>query len=148
MNPETFPLGLYKANVELQLHIARLLQEGSHRWLEAAQQCSAGSMLETTARIEGLLRAADWQALSSLPSEVFLRAYQGRVSDAQTINQIAMRNQTDFAAGLQQAMKSWQETVSETWGGAAGAEPFASTFRPWMQPLASAQAASPGKTRK
>lgn len=148
MNTETFPLGLYKANAELQLQITRLLQEGSHHWLEAAQQCSAGGMLETTARIESLRRAADWQASSTLPSEVFLRAYHGRLHDAQTFNHIAMRNQAAFTAGLQQAMKHWQETVSEAWGGAAGLESFASTVGAWMPPLASAQAASSINSKK
>lgn len=62
------PIHLYKANAELQLQITRLLQESSHHWLEAMQQLSAGGVLETTSRIQGLQQAADWQALATLPS--------------------------------------------------------------------------------
>jgi acetoacetyl-CoA reductase len=81
MNNE-LPIQLYKANAELQLQITRLLQESGHRWLEAMQQLSAGSVEETTARIQSLQQAADWQTLATLPSEVFRRLYQGRVGDA------------------------------------------------------------------
>jgi len=72
------PIHLYKANAELQLQITRLLQESSHHWLEVMQQLSAGGVLETTSRIQGLQQAADWQALATLPSEVFWRLCQGR----------------------------------------------------------------------
>lgn len=78
MNSE-LPIQLYKANAELQLQITRLLQESGHHWLEAMQQLSAGGVLETTSRIQNLQQAADWQALATLPSEVFWRLCQGRM---------------------------------------------------------------------
>lgn len=91
MNSE-LPIQLYKANAELQLQITRLLQESGHHWLEAMQQLSAGSMLETTSRIQNLQQAADWQALATLPTEVFWRLSQGRMGDAQAVGQAAVKN--------------------------------------------------------
>ena len=61
MSMETLPLDLYKANVELQLRITRLLQEGGHRWLESVQKSNLRSMEQTTAEIEGLLQTGNWQ---------------------------------------------------------------------------------------
>ena len=105
MNNE-LPIQLYKANAELQLQITRLLQESGHCWLEAMQQLSAGSVEETTARIQGLQQAADWQALATLPSEVFRCLYQGRVGDAQAIAQTTAKSQAAFVDGLRQALRA------------------------------------------
>ncbi len=102
MSTETLSLDLYKANVELQLRITRLLQESGHQWLEAVQRASAENIAETTAEIEGLMRAGNWQALVTLPSESFWRLFQKRTGDMQLVNQIALKNQTSFASGLQQ----------------------------------------------
>ena len=98
MNNE-LPIQLYKANAELQLQITRLLQESGHHWLEAMQQLSAGGVLETTSRIQNLQQAADWQALATLPSEVFWRLCQGRMGDTQAVGQAAERHHAHHRAG-------------------------------------------------
>ena len=128
------PIHLYKANAELQLQITRLLQESSHHWLEVMQQLSAGSVLETTSRIQGLQQAADWQALATLPSEVFWRLCQGRMGDAQAVGQVAAKSQTAFANGLRQALTTWQGSVSEVFGASGDAASFAQLCQPWTQP--------------
>ena len=141
MNSE-LPIQLYKANAELQLQITRLLQESGHHWLEAMQQLSAGSMLETTSRIQNLQQAADWQALATLPTEVFWRLSQGRMGDAQAVGQVAAKSQTAFANGLRQALTTWQGSVSEAFGASGDAASFAQLCQPWTQPW-SAPAATP-----
>ena len=141
MNNE-LPIQLYKANAELQLQITRLLQESGHRWLEAMQQLSAGGVEETTARIQRLQQAADWQALATLPSEAFRCLYQGRVGDAQAIAQTATRGQAAFVDGLRQALTTWQGSVSEAFGTSGDSAPFVQLFQPWAQPW-SAPAATP-----
>lgn len=141
MNNE-LPIQLYKANAELQLQITRLLQESGHRWLEAMQQLSTGSVEETTARIQSLQQAADWQTLATLPSEVFRRLYQGRVGDAQALAETAAKSQSAFVDGLRQALTTWQASVSETFGAGGDAASFAHLFQPWTQPW-SAPAATP-----
>ena len=133
MNSE-LPIQLYKANAELQLQITRLVQESGHRWLEAMQQLSAGGVQETTARIQGLQQAADWQALATLPSEVFRCLYQGRVGDAQAIAQTATKGQAAFVDGLRQALTTWQGSVSEVFGASGDAASFAQLCQPWTQP--------------
>ncbi len=146
MNDE-LPIHLYKANAELQLQVTRLLQESGHRWIEAMQQLSADGVLETTSRIQGLQQAADWQALATLPSEVFWRLCQGRMGDAQSVGQVAVKSQTAFADGLRQALADWQESVSKALGSSAGTPSVAQLFQQWTQPPAAPAAASPRKAR-
>lgn len=131
MSIEALPLNLYKANTELQLRLTRLLQESGHRWLEATQQPSSENISETTAEIEGLLRSANWQSLTTLPAESFWRLFQSRITDTQTINQIAVKNQAAFTAGVQQALESWQKSVTEVVGATTSAQPFPDIFKQW-----------------
>jgi ABC-type cobalamin transport system permease subunit len=147
MNSE-LPIHLYKANAQLQLEVTRLLQESGHQWLEAIQQLSADSMQETTVGIQGLQQAADWQALATLPSDVFWRLCQGRMNDVQALGQVAARNQTLFADGLRQALASWQASVSEAVGISADTASFGKPWQPWTQPATGPAATSQGKTGK
>ncbi len=142
------PIHLYKANAELQLQITRLLQESSHHWLEAMQQLSAGGVLETTSRIQGIQQAADWQALAALPSEVFWRLCQGRMGDAQAVGQVAAKGQAAFANGLRQALRTWQESVSEAFGTNGDAASFTQFCQRWAQPWTAPSAVPQGKTKK
>lgn len=142
------PIHLYKANAELQLQITRLLQESSHHWLEAMQQLSAGGVEETTARIQRLQQAADWQALATLPSEAFRCLYQGRVGDAQAIAQTATKGQATFVDGLRQALTTWQGSVSEAFGASGDAASFAQLFQPWTQPWFGPAATPQSKAEK
>lgn len=144
MNSE-LPIHLYKANAELQLQITRVLQESGHHWFEAMQQLSAGGMLETTSRIQGLQQAADWQALAALPSEVFWRLCQGRVGDAQAVGQAAAKSQAAFADGLRQALATWQASVSEALGASGDTASFVQL---WTQPWTALGAAPQGKDKK
>jgi hypothetical protein len=142
------PIHLYKANAELQLQITRLLQESSHHWLEAMQQLSAGGVLETISRIQGLQQAADWQALATLPSEVFWRLCQGRMGDTQAVGQVAAKSQVAFVNGLRQAVATWQESVSEAFGASGDAASFMQLCQRWAQPWTAPSAAPQGKTKK
>lgn len=141
------PLNLYKANTELQLQITRLLQEASHRWLEAAHQLSAEGILETTTQIQGLLNIADWQAATTLPAEVFWRLLEGRLTDAQSVNQVAMKSQAAFADGVREALAHWQEAVGAAFGSEADHAGFPQLYQQWTQPWAAPQAPR-GKAHK
>lgn len=149
MNNGTLPMDLYKANVQLQLSITRLLQESGHSWLETAREFSAEGVAETTAQIENLLRAGDWQSLATLPSEVFWRMLQGQLGDARTMGQIAVRSQTAFTSGLQEALTSWQQAVSAALGGRTdSAASVTGVLNQWMQTWAPAGAAGRGQADK
>lgn len=140
MSIEALPLELYKANIELQLRITRLLQEGGHNWLESAQKSSAEGIAETTAEIESLLSSASWQSLATLPSETFWRMFQHRVNDTQAINQLAIKNQATFTTGLQQALESWQKSVASVVGGSQTSQPILDLFKQWGAPWTQAGA--------
>lgn len=131
MSTETLSLDLYKANVELQLRIIRLLQETGHQWLEAVQRASTDNIAETGAEIESLLRTANWQSLGTLPGESFWRLFQQRTGDVQLVNQIAVKNQAALTGGLQQALESWQKSVGSVVGTANVARPLQDIFGQW-----------------
>jgi hypothetical protein len=132
MNTEILPVDLYKANVELQLRITRLLQEGALRWLESVQKSSAEGVAEITAGIEGLQGSANWQSMAMLPAKTFWRAFQHRVNDGQAINQLAIKNQA----------------VIGVLGGSQSTQPLLQAFgqlgAAWAQPAS----ADNGKTGK
>lgn len=148
MSTDTLPLNLYKANIELQLRISRLLQESGHQWLETVQSSSKENIAETTAEIEGLLRSSDWQSLATLPSESFWRLFQQRTGDVQLFNQIAIKNQAAFTSGLQQALENWQKAVVSTVGSANAAQPLQDIFKQWGATWASATGKTQDKAGK
>lgn len=148
MSFETIPLSSYKANVELQLRLSRLLQESGHRWLDSVQQSSSESIAETTAQIEGLLRSENWQALATLPAETFWRLFQSRMSDAQTLNQIAVQNQAAFTTGLQQALESWQSAATQTLSTSGSTLPLQDIFKQWGALFTPPGSGAQGKSSK
>jgi hypothetical protein len=123
-----------------QLQITRLLQESGHHWLEAVQQLSAGSVLETTSRIQNLQQAADWQALATLPSEVFWRLCQGRMGDTQAVGKCS-QEPGRLCRWLRQALTTWQESVSEAFGASGDAASFTQLCQHWTQPWTAPSAA-------
>lgn len=128
MSAGSFPSELYKANIELQQRIIELLQECGGNWMAAVQQFGMGGTSDSTAQIEGRLRAADWQSLATLPSEVLWPAFQSRLNDVQVANQIALKNQISFATGLQQALGNWHQSVFDAFGRALEGGNF---FKHW-----------------
>ena len=57
MSNETIPLNLFKANLELQLRLQRLVQENGQQWLENATRAGKDGIAESGAEIENLLKA-------------------------------------------------------------------------------------------
>lgn len=135
MNNE-LPLQLYKANAELQLQINRLLQESGRHWLDAMQQINTSRVLESGMRIQGLQQAADWQALATLPAELFWRMCQGQVGDGRELGEAAAKTQAAFADGLREALLAWQKSVSEAFGASGDPASAARIYQQWMQPWA------------
>lgn len=136
MSIQATPLNLFKANAELQLRIAQLMRESGHRWLASAQQTSAAGISETTAELQSLLRAEDWQSLASLPAEAFMRRLEDRMSDAKSASDIAIKNQEAFASGLKQALETWQKAVADALRADASpnlpALPLQDIFKQWL----------------
>lgn len=144
MSTENFPVNLYKTNLELQLRIMQLLQDNRQHWLEAAQQQNTAAIAKTQAEIEDLSQASDLQSLVTMPTDTAGHLFQSYLSSIQTMNEIAIKSQTDFSAGLQQALQDWQKSVNLTLGDNAN---FAS-WLPTSKSLAgkSASAAKQKKT--
>lgn len=131
MSTEALPLDLFKANLELHLRITRLAQENSQRWLEVASRAGNDGVAESSAEIENLLKAENWQALAALPTQAFWRQFQQRVGDTQTLVQAAVSNQTAFTQGLQQAVQEWQKAVNTAAGSADAIAPLQDLFKQW-----------------
>ena len=148
MNGNNTLLDLCKANVQWQMNVTRLLQQGSHHWLEAAHQVSADSMARTTAQAEDLLRAEDQQAMLALPSQAVASALQGLAGARGTLANAAVQNQMDFTSGLQQALRDWQQAVTAATSGRAQADSWISPFEQWRFPWPSAASSVAGKPTK
>jgi hypothetical protein len=137
-NPIELTLSLYKANLELQLKLARLVQENSRQWLDFSYRLVNDGIAESNAGVEQLLKTEDWQKLSTLPAESFWRQLQQRFGDTQAAAQIAVSAQTTFASGLQDAVRNWQKETTTTLSSIAPAAPLNGTgwtelFKPWEQ---------------
>ncbi len=141
MSIDTIPLQLHKANLELQLQITRLTQEGGQRWLEVAAKAGSEGIAEAKAEIEGVKQAGNWQSLATLPGESFWRMLQHRVGDSQDLTQAAIKNQAAFASGLQEAIESWQKSVGEVFGSTGSTQPVKDLFKQWasLWPIPGAQ---------
>ena len=149
MSNETIPLNLFKANLELQLRLQRLVQENGQQWLENATRAGKDGIAESGAEIESLLKAQNWQELATLPAEAFWRQLQQRFGDSQAAAQIAITAQTGFAHGLQEAVQAWQQQTAGVLGEVApaalsgGDSPWANLFKPWQQLLQAAATDTP-----
>ncbi|WP_430391132.1 phasin family protein [Dyella sp. 20L07] len=119
--PNDLPLSLYKANTELQLRVNKLVMEHWKKWLELSTKSVGDGIAESQARIEQLIKAQDWAALSTLPGETFWQQLQQRAGEANITNQVAANVQTQFAQGLQEAIQVWQKDTARALGGAGDA---------------------------
>lgn len=125
------PLNLYKANLELQVRINKLLQESARQWLDMGNRLVGDGIAESNAEVESLLQAQDWQKLASLPAETFWRQLQQRFGDSQAATQIAISAQTAFTTGLQQAVQTWQKETASAVGTAANDAALNAANKAW-----------------
>ncbi len=127
------PLTLYKANLEFYLKTGKLLQESGQRWLEIGTRAFGDGIAESRAEVDQLIRSGDWQALAALPQDAYWRQLQQRFGDSQAVAQIAISNQTQFFAGLQEALQTWQEESAAALGVATHALPLNATIEDLLQ---------------
>lgn len=122
------PSNLYRTNLELQLRIAGLVQESALKWLEMGKYTMGDDLAESAAEAEQLLKARDWQTLTTLPGEAFWHQLLLGFGDAEAAAKIALEAQTSFVTGLQDAIRTWQEETVRIVG-EAGAATLFGTFR-------------------
>lgn len=113
------PMALWKANLDLQLRIGRLLQDSARDWMDLGTRAAGEGAAEFDAEVRRLLHAGDWQALAALPVEAFWRQAEQRVGDGQDLNQRVLRAQEDFVRGLAEALGDWQSRLAAAWPGTA-----------------------------
>lgn len=148
------PLGLFKANLELQARINRLVQESGQQWLEFENRLLGDGIAESNAEIRELLKAEDWSALATLPAESFWRQIQQRFGDSQAAVQIAVTTQTAFVNGLQDSLQAWQKETTQALGaGGTTAVPQAwndmyTTWQRLFSPATSASTVEAGPAAK
>ncbi|MCE0734090.1 phasin family protein [Halomonas sp. G15] len=131
MSNEAIPLNLFKANLELQLRLQRLMQENGQQWLENTARAGNENIAESGAEIESLLKAQNWQELATLPAQACWRQFQHQMGGAQVMPQVAIKNQTTFTQGLQQAIQDWQKSVTQAVDQADSVLPFQDLFKQW-----------------
>lgn len=149
MSAQTIPLHLLKAQIELQLHLGKLLQESGQQWLEHAARSGPERIAETGNEIAGLHKTSNWQELATLPAQAFWRHAHLRMGHAQALAQTAMASQMALMQGVQQAVQDWQQQVAGVLGSAQGGT---HTSVPWSDLLARwtsavQTAATPGNAR-
>ena len=145
------PLKLIRANLELQLRIAALIQDHGRQWTELAGRTVGDGRVEHEAELRELLGTNDWQALAALPANAFWRQMQQRIGDGQELARIAVGAQTAFAGGLIDALQAWQRETADalaSGGTAAAGGAWRAWLEPWERLLSeSGPAASGRKTR-
>ncbi|MGJ4803241.1 phasin family protein [Luteimonas sp. SDU82] len=120
------PMALWKANLDLQMRLGRLMQESGQHWLELGTRAAGESAAEFQTEATRLLQAGNWQALAALPMDAFWRQAEQRVGDGQASAQAALQAQEGFARGLTEALQEWQRDLAKAWAVAgidAGAVP-------------------------
>ena len=120
------PMALWKANLDLQTRLGRLLQDGGQQWLEQGTRAAGESAAEFQAQASRLLQAGDWQAPAALPMETFWRQTAQRTGDGEAAAQSALQAQQAFVGGLAEALQEWQRDLAKAWAVAgidAGAVP-------------------------
>ena len=138
------PLALWQANLDLQMRIARLLQDNGREWLDMGLRAVGEGAFEFDAESRALWRSGDWQALAALPVETLWRQLEQRVGDGQALAQVALSAQDAFAGGVASALQDWQATVTRALSDAGvGLSPFDAwqeALAPWREALSQLQA--------
>lgn len=130
------PLALWKANLDLQLRIGRLVQDSQREWLDIGIRAVGEGASELDAETRALWRSGDWQALAALPVEALWRQMEQRVADGQALAQVTLGVQDAFARGLVEALQDWQKDTATALAGSGKAPDAASALRamfgPWL----------------
>ena len=129
------PMALWKANLDLQTRLARLLQEDGREWLELGTRAMGDNASGFESEARRLLQAGDWQALAALPVEAFWRQAEQGMGDSQAVVQRALQGQEAFARGLAEALQDWQRQLAEAWQAAGAPAAPAGTSQAWTTML-------------
>ena len=141
MTIPTLPLNQFKANLELQAKLAKLVQENHRQWLGVRERLADEGIADSDALVAQLLQVEDWQKLVTSPAVAFWHQLEQRFGDTQAVAQVAVSAQTAFTQGLQEALRAWQqETVSalrtSVSPGSLDGYPRNELLKPWQQWLA------------
>ncbi len=128
------PLALWQANLDLQLRIARLLQDNGREWLDMGLRAVGEGAFEFDAETRALWRGGDWQALAALPVETLWRQLEQRVGDGQALAQVALNAQDAFASGVASALHDWRAQVARALADAGAGE--GAPFEAWQAAFA------------
>jgi len=128
------PLRLIRANLELQLRIAALIQDSGRQWSELAGRATGDGRAEHEAELRDLLRTNDWQALAALPANAFWRQMQQRIGDGQDLARVAVGTQNAFAGGLVEALQVWQRETADALAASGAAATSDDAWRAWLEP--------------
>lgn len=136
-NATDLPSRLWKANLDLQLRIAQLLQDSAREWTDLGTRAVGEGVEEGDAELRAFLRSGDWQSLAALPVDAFWRQAQQRLGDGQALAQIAITAQNAFNRGLVEALQDWRKDTAQAMADAgkpaAGpGDAWEAAFAPWV----------------
>ncbi|MEO7200314.1 MAG: hypothetical protein ABIY56_08870 [Dokdonella sp.] len=131
----SLPLALYKANLELAMHISELMQESRQRWLTLETDGAGSAVDEARHSAEVATGTTDWNAVMSLPGETFFQTLRQGVGGYQALLETAIGNQTEFSGGLRGAFTVWREQCARALDENGGTLPFASSFDEFLKPF-------------
>lgn len=125
----TLPLALYKANLELWLHLGQLLKDNREQWMGLLTRELEQRMSEARHGAGNMPAAGELPSMAMLPGSELWRIAEQQVSDLQALAQTASGNQMAFVNGFQHALEEWQQATASAFGEAAGdvelpAQPF------------------------
>lgn len=127
------PLAQFKANLALALRTSELLQQGRLLWLEENERQTTDTIAEMHDEMSQIDDSADWQALASVPGHAAWAIQHRLFGRFQTMTQVAIANQTQFSAGLQQALAEWQQGSAKALSQAGNAMPVQTGLRNLLQ---------------
>lgn len=141
------PLTLYKANLQLQIELGKLLQESGAQWLQSGQQLAHEGAEDLQAELQALLDAEDWQTLATQSASSFWRHAQRRFGDNQALAQDAVEAQARFANHVLAAVRTWQQQTAELVAELApttqpDSSAWSQLFKPWEEMLQAASQAT------
>lgn len=121
---QALPLGLYKANQELQSRISQLIHDCGQQWLDLGWRLTGNGADTDRAGLGTAQACGGWWAPAS-----FWKQLQFDLDYGQAYANLLFQAQATFAAGLHAAIRTWQEEVTILLSGDFAAGPQGNAHR-------------------
>ncbi|MGE8611415.1 MAG: hypothetical protein ACN6PF_03855 [Achromobacter veterisilvae] len=107
-SPPAAPASMLGANLAFCQRLASLAQESQARWAELGQRIWDEHAHLCQAAFAPLPETPSWKTLAPALGEAAQRQWQARLNTAEAVTHAALSEQATLAAGLSEAMNTWQ----------------------------------------